>query len=129
MNHNTVIYLLLVVVVLGGVFFVTRPQSTSPKSSSHQVVKTAPKTFTLVVKNRNLVSGPDTLKVTQGDSVVIKITVDEDEELHFHGYDKNIDLEKDKQGELSFTADAAGRFPYELEHSKTEIGALEVQPK
>jgi plastocyanin len=87
------------------------------------------KTFTLVVRDRKLVSGPETLTVRQGDTVDIKITVSENEELHLHGYDKHVDLEKDKPGELKFTADLTGSFPYELEHSATEIGHLQVEPR
>lgn len=65
----------------------------------------------------------------EGDNVEIKITVDEDEELHLHGYNKMVDLTSGKAGKLDFVANLTGRFPYELEHSKTEIGALEVSPK
>jgi hypothetical protein len=82
-----------------------------------------------MVKNRKLVSGPAILTAIQGDDVTIKITADEDEELHLHGYDKAVDLEKDKPAELHFTANLTGNFPYELEHSSTEIGSLQVQPK
>jgi plastocyanin len=99
---------------------------TAPRSST---VEPQQKTFDLVVKNRKLVSGPSVLSVNQGDMVSIQITVDENEELHLHGYNLHIDLEKGIPGSLSFLASASGRFPYELEHSSTEIGALEVQPK
>ena len=94
--------------------------SSATQSTSH--------TFDLLVRDRKLVAGSSTLSVKQGDDVTINITVDEDEELHLHGYDVHIDLQKDVQGSLSLHASSSGRFPFELEHSSTELGALEVQP-
>ena len=87
------------------------------------------KSFDLVIKNKKLVSGSDTLKVIEGNQVTINITSDGDEELHLHGYDKSIDLEANKPAKLEFNANLTGRFPFELEKSKIELGALEVQPK
>jgi len=132
----------VIIIVLAGGFFLFSPKNkavapaitenntaSSSGANASSSAQANPKTFTLVVKNKKLVSGPETITVTQGDNVVIKITADEDEELHLHGYDKSIDLEKDKEGQLAFPATVSGRFAYELEHSKTDIGALEVQPK
>lgn len=87
------------------------------------------KTFDLVIKNKKIISGGETLQATQGDEVTINITSDEPEEFHVHAYDKSVELEADKQATLTFTANISGRFPFELEKSKTEVGALEVQPK
>jgi hypothetical protein len=87
------------------------------------------KTFDLVVQNKKLISGSKVLSVQQNDNVTIHITADQDEELHLHGYDLHVDLKKGKPGTLSFVASSSGRFPYELEHSSTVIGALEVQPQ
>ncbi len=141
MSKNNLIYLIIGVIVLVGLFYLLKPKTPSPTetpapstssaeptaSSSAQISNS--KSFDLVVKNKKLVSGPDTLKVTEGDQVTINITSDEDEELHLHGYDKSVDLTKNQPSSLTFQAILTGRFPYELEKSKTEIGALEVQPK
>ncbi|OGE09910.1 hypothetical protein A3A60_04940 [Candidatus Curtissbacteria bacterium RIFCSPLOWO2_01_FULL_42_26] len=89
----------------------------------------SPKTFELVVEGKKLVSGPQTINVTEGDNITIKITSDQEEELHIHGYDNSVDLQKDIPAQLSFTANITGRFIYELEKSETEIGVLEVLPK
>lgn len=132
MKPSPLIFVVLGLFLLGGLFLLFKPQN-KPQTTQTTNVSSTPekkiKTFQLVVKNRKLVSGDSVLKVTQDDDVVIKITVDEDEELHLHGYDKSMDLEKGKQGTLSFVAKVTGRFPFELEKSKTELGALEVQPK
>lgn len=136
MNRNTIIYLLIGLVVLVGLFILLRPQQKASAPTLQQTLisptemqQPEAKTFTLVVRNGKLVGGQETLTVTQGDMVVIKITIDHNNEFHLHGYDKSVDLKKDKQGELSFTADTSGRFPYELHEGKIELGALEVQPK
>ncbi len=85
--------------------------------------------FELEIKGKKLVSGLATIKVNQGDEVTIKITSDEIEEFHVHAYDNSVELEPGKQATLTFKANLSGRFPFELENSKTEVGALEVQPK
>lgn len=90
---------------------------------------TAPNTFELGIQGKKLVSGPATIKVNQGDEVTLKITSDEAEEFHVHAYDNSVELEPGKQATLTFNAKLSGRFPFELENSKTEVGVLEVQPK
>ena len=124
MGRNHLLYLIIAVVTVVGLFYLTKPKSNYNPQPNSQV-----KTFDLVVKNKKLVSGQETLKVTEGDQVTINITNDEPEELHLHGYDKSVDLEASKAAQLKFSANLTGRFSYELEHSKIEIGVLEVQPK
>jgi hypothetical protein len=118
---RNLVWVLTVLLVAGGLFLFFQPVlPQTSKGPEH-------KTFDLVVENHTLVSGPSTLVVKQGDTVTINITVDESEELHLHGYDFTADLPTGK-GSLTFEASVSGRFPYELEQSKIEIGALEVQP-
>ena len=134
MKINSVIYFITGIIVLGGLFFMLKPkesqipQNTTQESSLSPSPKMESKIFELVVKDKKIVSGSEIITVTQRDEVVISVTADEDEEFHVHGYDVSLDLEKDIKGELKFTASLSGRFPFELEQSKTELGALEVQP-
>lgn len=127
MNKNNFWLGLTGVLVLAGLFFLVKPK-TPPSTSSSQNIPQA-KIFNLVIQNKKLVSGAGTLQVNEGDQVTINVTSDEADELHVHGYDKSVDLEASKSAQLMFSANLTGRFPYELENSKTEIGALEVQPK
>jgi len=140
MKINPVLYVVIGIVILVGLFLIFKPKSQVPvpqdNSNTTQQVSSPSaqsesnvKTFELVVENKKLVSGPETIKVTQGDQVEIKITADEIEELHIHGYDESVELESNKQATLSFVANTSGRFDFELEKSKTDLGALEVQPK
>lgn len=113
------------VLLIGG-FIVLKPKDST---SSNIPTSLAEKTFDITVKNRRLVSGGGTLNATQGDKITLRITVDENEGFHLHGYDKSLELEKDKPAEIQFTADKPGSFEYELENSGTQLGFLQVSPR
>ena len=128
-----IVYIVIGVILLVALFLGIKSKSKtiSPVIITSPAVSTQPntKSFELEIKNKMLVAGSETLKVTEGDNVVIKITSDEDEEFHLHGYDKIVDLQKGQPAQLSFLANLTGRFVYELEKSQTDIGAIEVSPK
>lgn len=105
------------------------PVVVNPPTINPQNNQTATKKFSLILKNKKIASESSILQVNQGDQVVMEITSDEDEELHLHGYDLSINLEKYKPAQLTFKANISGRFPYELEKSSTELGTLEVLPQ
>lgn len=140
MGKSSLIYLGVVVVVLIGLFYVFKPKpssaptplpSTAGQAAPSSTASAQPsneKVFNLTVQNKKLV-GSDTLQAIEGDEIVLNVTSDISEELHLHGYDKHVDLEKGKTVQMKFTADKSGRFPFELENDKIELGALEIQPK
>ena len=140
MNNKLVIYVVVGLLLLAGLFVLVRPKTPPVQSgqgnttTNNSDVPTPPpvstkKTFELVIQNKKLVSGPETIQVNEGDDVVVKITSDIDEELHLHGYDISTELVKGEPATLSFKANLTGRFVYELEKSSVEIGVLEVLPK
>ncbi|MEX2027900.1 MAG: hypothetical protein WD988_00180 [Candidatus Curtissbacteria bacterium] len=138
MKPKAIIYVVLAVAVLAGLFFIFKPkkqtentpsQTQSSTTTQSPSPESAARTFELVIVGKKLISGLETIKVTEGDEIVIKITSDEPEEFHIHGYDEFVDLEKDVPAELKFTANLTGRFIFELEESKTDLGAIEVSPK
>ncbi len=135
MQSKTIIFIVIGVILAITAFVLLKPNNIVTKIPQDltQKVDAIPesnnKVFELVVKDRKLVSGDATMKVNEGDNVVIKITVDEAEEPHLHAYDNSIELEKDEQGQISFVAKLTGRFPLELENSKVDIAVLEVMPK
>lgn len=141
MKLRPMLYIMIAVLLVGGLYYVLNPQTNTPSvtpqnseettqpSKPQNVMTSNKKVFTLVVKEKKLISANPTLKVLQGDDVTISITSDEADELHLHGYDESVELEKDKQASLSFIADKTGRFSFELEQSHLELGAVEVQPK
>lgn len=139
MKINPVAYIFVALVLLGGLFFVFRPKDRQtakvPSATTVQeLTSSAPaledvKTLELTIKDKKIVTGQPTLTVKEGDEVVIRIASDFADEFHLHGYDNAVELEKDVPGELKFTANLTGRFPFELENSKVELGAVEVLPK
>ncbi len=92
-------------------------------------IVTQKRIFELSIKNRKITSGTQILQAKKGEYVTIKATMDESGEIHIHGYDKKMELEKNIPGEISFKADLTGRFPFEIEESKTDLGILEVSPE
>lgn len=120
---NKLIAILAGVIVLLGIGFVYFSES-----SSREDARPTTREFDLKVANKKLVEGPELLSARKGDLVIIRATADEAEELHLHGYDRSVDLEPGVEAELRLSANATGRFLIELEHSKTEIAALEVMP-
>jgi hypothetical protein len=137
MSARPLLFAAIGVALLGGLFWLLRPASTpalpvlqsAPVAPAQDVATRAAPQFELVVRGRKLVSGPAVLRVQQDDPVIIGVTSDEAEELHLHGYDLKLELEPGVRGTLAFKADRSGRFEYELEHSGTELGALEVLPR
>lgn len=74
-------------------------------------------------------SGPEMIRVTQGDAVAIRFISNQADELHLHGYDITVPLVPGKPAMLMFVAEHPGRFGYELHQAHREIGVIEVYPK
>src|SRR5438552_465280 len=116
------VFILLLVIVSTSTLFSLSSLHKVPAANS----QTQAKSIHLVVKNNRLISGPTVIQAVEGDTISIHITADINGELHIHGYDKHVDFTKNKQAGITFTGNITGRFPYELENTKTEIGVLEV---
>ncbi len=116
----TVLIVVLVLILGGAYYFTQAPKSEEATSTSTE--------FVLRVSGKALVDGPEVMTVKKGTMVTIRVTADEAEEFHVHGYDRSVDLEPNVEASLTFLADTAGRFHTELEGSKTEIATLEVLP-
>lgn len=134
MKGNKVVYIVVGVLLLSGLFLIFRPKTNPPAVENQPATQAASpqpieKVFEYAVKSGQIISGQQTVKVTEGEQVVLKVTTDSADELHLHGYEKFIELEKDIPGELRFTANLTGRYVFELERTEVEIGALEVSPK
>lgn len=136
MKNTSLIYLIIAVLVLSGLFFVFKPkttttgnQTTPTPTITATISPSTTKTFDLKIEGRKIVSGSQSLTANQGDEVIFKITADEDEEFHLHGYDNSVELQKGVAAEIKLTANLTGRFIFELEKAKIDIGVLEVLPK
>lgn len=66
--------------------------------------------------------------VNQGDQVVLVVTSDVADEIHFHGYDISRDVEAGGTVRLPFKATIPGRFEAELESRGVQIADISVEP-
>jgi hypothetical protein len=132
------IFIILAVIILGGLlyFFSPKPQvkpreqQDTPGTTSNPVpTDTSEKAVSLVIKNGEVVSEHKVISLIEGDTVLITVTNDADDELHIHGYDTEVVLKKDLPSQVTLTASLSGRFPIELHEADVEVAALEVQPK
>jgi hypothetical protein len=78
------------------------------------------------VAKGKVVSGPRTVEVAVGTEVIIEVVADMNDELHVHGYDKEVEVEPGQPGRVAFTADVAGVFEVEL-HSGVRLCNLRVR--
>jgi plastocyanin len=96
------------------------------------------KTYTLVLKDDVLASGPSLMTVNQGDAVTLHVQSDREGHLMIHGYEKELtDHEKELaigaggETSLTFVADKSGRYMVHLhtEDRHIEIAQIDVQPR
>jgi hypothetical protein len=73
------------------------------------------------------VTGGGRKQVDKGEPLTLRVTTDEADELHVHGYDLTADLEPGEPGEITFTPDAEGVFEVELEDAGLQLLELEVK--
>lgn len=134
MNKLIVLTLVLLLVIFLFIYVNSQKTATlfnfgtspSPKPIATEVKNTI---VNLVIKNKKLIDGPQALQVTQGQMVILKIAADQNGVFYFQGYNKNVYLEKGKIVVLSFLANMTGHYEYELEDSKTVLGAIDVYPQ
>ncbi|MEY9854760.1 hypothetical protein ABH935_000357 [Catenulispora sp. GAS73] len=62
-----------------------------------------------------------------GDEVVLTVTSDADDEVHLHGYDKEIEIAAGKPGTIDFTANLPGIFEVETHKSNLQLLQIEVK--
>ena len=85
-------------------------------------------TTTIVVKNAAPVGGIQRATVKKGDTVVLLVHSDVDDEVHLHGYNFWTDVDPTVVGKIDFVADVPGRFEVELEDRGAKIAELTVTP-
>jgi plastocyanin len=122
--NRTVAARIALVVVIGAVlagllYFAPKPAPATSKS------------FTLVLANNALVSGPALMKVNQGDTVTLMLKSDREGHLMIHGYEQALLIGADGNGSLTFVADKSGLFTLHLHngYDHIPIANLEVQPR
>lgn len=89
--------------------------------------------FELAIKNGRLAKSAPTLKVSQGDDVVLELSSDRDLELHLHGYSLTFKLAAGAPAVWRFAVPSSGRFPLAVHdhggaHGHAPLLYLEVHP-
>ncbi|HZR35090.1 MAG TPA: hypothetical protein VFA75_06910 [Nevskia sp.] len=138
MKRPAVLLIAIGIVILVGLALLLRPgtpPAATPTSPARAITADAApaqppvRSFDIVVGHGRRVSGPELIQVHAGDNVVLRVTSDQADELHLHGYDLHLHLRPGEPGALAFQALHSGRFDYELHHAQLELGALEVLPQ
>ncbi len=96
-------------------------------------VVAAERSFDLTIARGRLIGGQDTIRVHQGDSVVLRWHSDRPIVLHLHGYEIETRVAPGAVAETRFEARAAGRFPVHVHagaaRSEVVLVYLEVYPE
>lgn len=97
----------------------------------------SPKTIDITITNGQVV-GKKSVRVTRGDTVVLRWRSDQPLELHLHGYDLTATVKPGTPAEMKIVARATGRFPVEVHgqggasgghsHGHKALFHLEVYP-
>jgi len=74
----------------------------------------AERAFELTIAHGKLAGGQDTIRVQQGDNVVLHWQSDRPILLHLHGYEIETRVAPGAVAEMRFEARATGRFPIHL---------------
>ncbi|CAM3850685.1 hypothetical protein [Smaragdicoccus niigatensis] len=80
-----------------------------------------------ILHNGAKVSGPDTVSVKSGDTVKFTVISDKDDQLHIHGYDKEIELKSGQFQTVEFKATITGKFEIEIHSNDSLVCTLEVR--
>ena len=93
----------------------------------------AERIFDLTIGHGRLTGGQDTIRVHQGDDVVLRWHSDRPIVLHLHGYEIETQVGPGAVAETRFEARATGRFPVHVHtgqaRSEAVLGYLEVYPE
>jgi len=92
----------------------------------------AERVFDLTIAHGRLTAGEDTIRVKQGDNIVLRWHSDRPIVLHLHGYEIETRVVPGAVAETHFEARATGRFPIHVHagqaQSEMVLAYLEVYP-
>jgi hypothetical protein len=100
--------------------------STTTADSTTTTTEDPVRHIEIVVTGGQVVGGVQRERVSLGEPVLLSVTSDVADEVHVHGYDLKEDVAAGGTAEIEFTADLAGVWEVELEHSKVQLVELEV---
>ena len=124
------IVIVLVILGLAGLFLALRPDSTSPEDDAPTGTSAdEPQEQIYDVAIEGGAMSPNEIGVEEGDLVTLRLTSESPVEVHVHGYDLEGEVLPGEETDLSFEADATGRFEIEDHETEAQLGTLLVQPR
>jgi hypothetical protein len=101
--------------------------TTNEKATGQEESK-KPAIPTIVVRNGEPVGGVQELEYSAGDQIRFRVSSNQADEVHVHGYDVEEEIPAGGSAMLSFPAEIEGIFEVELHGSETQIAELRVNP-
>ncbi|MGH3716155.1 MAG: hypothetical protein ACRDT4_22230 [Micromonosporaceae bacterium] len=102
------------------------PSAESPASAAPSPT-TAAATVIVIVAGGKVTAGGGRHEIKLGTKVVLEFTSDAADEVHVHGYDKEVALKPGVSARIEFTANIPGVFEVELHESGLALCELQVQ--
>jgi PBP1b-binding outer membrane lipoprotein LpoB len=103
-----------------------KPNTGTPSNTADPSGEQADVTVNVTVANGKVNPSGSTIKVKAGQTVLVTGISDAPDQLHIHGYDKELDLAPGKTGSVKFTADMKGTFEIETHESGKLVAKLVV---
>ena len=107
------------------------PAGTAQPPSALTTPSTAPtpsvRTITIELKDGKTSPNGDRVNLDEGEPFVLDITSDRDDEVHVHGFDKEIEVTAGKRVTVTMMADRTGRFEVESHHPELLIVVLQIR--
>ncbi len=103
-----------------------KPNASSPSNTADPSGEQADVTVNVTVANGKVNPSGATVKVKAGQTVLVTAVSDAADEVHIHGYDKELPLTPGKTASVKFTADMKGTFEIETHESGKLVAKLVV---
>jgi plastocyanin len=102
------------------------PNTSSPSNTADPSGEQADVTINVTVANGKVNPSGATIKAKAGQTILVTAVSDAADEVHIHGYDKEIELAPGKPASVKFTADMKGTFEIETHESGKLVAKLVV---
>lgn len=103
-----------------------KPNTSSPSNTADPSGEQADVTVSVTVANGKVNPSGATIKVKAGQTVLVTAVSDAADEVHIHGYDKELPLTPGKPASVKFTANMKGTFEIETHESGKLVAKLVV---
>jgi plastocyanin len=102
------------------------PNTGTPSNTADPSGEQADVTINVTVANGKVNPSGATIKVKAGQTVLVTAVSDANDEVHIHGYDKELPLTPGKPASVKFTANMKGTFEIETHESGKLVAKLVV---